>query len=297
MLGTKPESTRFAEQLMYLSGGLAIAVGLFSWVTTPATVYLLAVELGVGALWLGATRVLRSGRLPAIVAATVLCVVSIPVTATLILLTILLVQTNAGFIVILCDLFRLLPPVPIIVLLWTPGSRRYFRYVREGGEIEPRPRWSLGRMFQEYSPPRAEGPVTDEDVRLLRDYLQAGGQAEYPDSGLAAAALAEAAVRRLDRRATKSQVADYVAEALARPGVPSQDVWPRAAQELLLAALHGRTARRIDPRVRRATSGVLLKALAPTGQENVAAVEEFLAAARREEFLAAARRRADLRPR
>jgi hypothetical protein len=280
MLGTKPESTRFAEQLMYLSGGLAIAVGLFSWVATPATPYLLAVELGVGALWLGATRAIRSGRLFAVIAATVLCIVSILVTGSLLGLTMLLVQTNAGVIVMLCDLFRLPLPVGIIVLLWTPGSRRYFRYVREGGQVEPRPRWTLRRKPEGTSPPHAEGPATDEDVRLLRDYLRAGGQAEYPDSGLAAAALAEAAVRRFGRRATRRQVADYVAEVLASPGFPRRDVWPRAAEKLLLAGLHDRTARGVDPRVRHTTSGVLLRALAPDGRANAASAEEFLAAAR-----------------
>jgi hypothetical protein len=136
-------------------------------------------------------------------------------------------------------------------------------------------------MFQEYSPPRAEGPVTDEDVRLLRDYLRAGRQGEYPDSWLAAAALTEAAVRRFGKRATRDQVVDYVAKVLASPGVPLQDVWPRAAEKLLLAALRGRPARGIDPQVRRVTSGVLLRALAPADHANGAVTEEFLVAARR----------------
>jgi hypothetical protein len=279
MLGARPESTEFAERLMYVSGGLAIAAGLLAWLTTPATVYWLAVELTVGVLWLGAARALRGGRPLARIAASVLCVISVPLTGAMLILLTLFAATWPGVIVMLCDVIRLPLPVAIIVLLWTPGSRRYFRYVQEGGQVEPRPRRTLGRKSHEAPPPHAERAVTDEDVRLLRDYLQAGGQAEYPDSELAAAALAEAAVRRFGRRATRPQVADYVAEVLARPGVPVQDVWPRAAKELLLAALRGRQARGIDPQVRRATSGVLLRALAPDGHANPAVGEEFLAAA------------------
>jgi hypothetical protein len=281
MLGTKPESTEFAERLMYLSGGLAVAAGLFAWLTTGATVYWLAVELALGMLWLGATRAIQAGRPLARIAATVLCVISIPVTGIMLILLSLFGGNWPGVIVMFCDVIRLPLPLVIILLLWRPGSRRYFRYVREGGQVEPRPRWTLGRMSYGTSLPRAEGPVTDEDVRLLRDYLQAGGQAEYPDSGLAAAALAEAAARRFGKRATRLQVADYVAEILAIPGVPRQDVWPRAAERLLLAALRGWSARGIDPRVRRATSGVLLRALAPADHANGAATEEFLVAARR----------------
>lgn len=280
MLGTKPESTEFAEQLMYLSGGLAVAAGLFAWLTTGATVYWLAAELALGMLWLGATRAIQAGRLLARIAATALCVISIPVIG--IMLILLSLGGNwPDVIVMFCDLFRLPPLLVIIVLLWTPGSRRYFRYVREGGQVEPRPRWTPGRMSYGTSLPRAGGPVTDEDVRLLRGYLQVGGQVGYPDSGLATAALAEAAARRFGRRATRLQVADYVAEVLASPGVFRQNVWPRAAEKLLLAALRGRPARGIDPRVRRAASGVLLRALAPADHANGAATEEFLVAARR----------------
>jgi hypothetical protein len=60
MLGTKPSSAKCAGQLMCLSGGLAIAAGLFAWATTPATVYWLAVELTVGVLWLGASTAIRT---------------------------------------------------------------------------------------------------------------------------------------------------------------------------------------------------------------------------------------------
>jgi hypothetical protein len=279
MLGAKPDSTEFAERLMYVSGGLAIAAGLFAWLTLPVTVYWIAAELTVGGLWLGAARALRTGRPLARIATTVLCVISVPLTGVMLILLTLFAATWSGVVVMLCDVIRLPLPVAIIVLVWTPRSRRYFRYVHEGGQIEPRPRRPLGRKSQETSPPHAEGAVSDEDVRLLRDYLQAGGLAEYPDSELAAAALAEAAVRRFGRRATRPEVADYVAELLARPGVPAQDVWPRAAKELLLAALRGRQARGIDPPVRRATSGVLLRALAPDGHANQTVEEEFLAAA------------------
>lgn len=279
MLGARPESTEFAERLMHVSGGLAIAAGLFAWLTIPVTLYWVAVELTVGVLWFAATMALRTGRALARIAAAVLCVISIPLTGIMLILLSLFAATWPGVIVMLCDVIGLPLPVAIIVLLWTPGSRRYFRYVHEGGQVEPRPRRTLRRKSQEASPPHADGAVTAEDVRRLRDYLQADGQAEYPDSELAAAALAEAAVRRFGRRASRPQVADYVAEILARPGIPAQDVWPRAAKELLLAALRGRQARGIDPRVRRATSGVLLRALAPDGHANPAVGEEFVAAA------------------
>jgi hypothetical protein len=280
MLGTKPSSAKCAGQLMCLSGGLAIAAGLFAWATTPATVYWLAVELTVGVLWLGASTAVRAGRLLVIITATVLCVVSIFVTGAMLVLLSLFAQTGPGAIVMLGDVIRLPLTVLIIVFLWTPGSRRYFRYVREGGPVEPRPRWTLGRQRKESSLPRAAAPVSDEDVRVLRNFLQAGGQAEDPDSGLAAAALAEGAARRFGRRATRRQVADYVAEVLAGPGVPREDVWPRAAEKLLLGASRRRPARGINPQVRRATSGVLLRALAPADHANAGATEEFLAAAR-----------------
>lgn len=220
MLGTKPQSTEFAEQLMYLSGGLAVADGLFAWLTTGATVYWLAVELTIGVLWLGATRAIRAGRPLARIAATALCAISIPIIGIMLILLSLLGGNWPGVIVMFCDMIRLPLPLVIIVLLWTPGSRRYFRYVREGGQVEPRPQWTLGRKSPGTSLPLAEGPVTGEDVRILRDYLQAGGQAEYPDNRLAAAALAEAAHRRFGRRATRPQVAGYVAEVLASPGAP-----------------------------------------------------------------------------
>ena len=89
--------------------------------------------------------------------------------------------------------------------------------------------------------------MTDEDVRLLRDYLQEGGQAAYPDSGLAAAALAETATRRFGKRTTRHQVADFVAQIPATRGVSHQDVGPRSTEKLLLAALRGRPARGIHP--------------------------------------------------
>lgn len=277
MLGTKPESTESAERLMYLSAGLAAAAGLLAWLTTSANAYWLAIELALSVLWLGAVRVIRSGRPSARIAVTVLCVISIPVTGVMLILLTLFAATWQGAIVMLGDVIRLPLPLLILVLLWTPKSRRYFRYVREGGQTEPRPQWSRRRA----SPPPAAGPVTEEDVRLLRDYLRDVGQAGYPDSRLAAAALAEAATRRFGKRATRREVADFVAQLLETPGVSRQDVWPRAAQELLLAAIRGRPVRGIDERVRRATSGVLLRALAPVGHPNEAATEEFLIAARR----------------
>lgn len=277
MLATKPESTQSAGQLMYLSGGLAIGAGLLAWLATGATVYWLAVELALGVLWVTAARVIRGGRWPVRVAATALCVISVPVTVVMLVLLSLFAASWPGVIVMFCDVIRLPLPVVILALLWTRGSRRYFRYVRAGGQTEPRPRWTLHRA----SAPRAEGPVTDADVRLLRDYLQQGGEAAYPESALAEAALAEAATRRFGKKATRRQVADCVTEILAKPGSPRQDVWPRSAEKLLLAAMSGRPARGIDPRVRRATSGLLLLALAPAGHDNAAATEEFLTAARR----------------
>jgi hypothetical protein len=122
--GANPKSTEFAERLMYISGGLAIAAGLLAWLTTPATVYWLAVELAVGALWVGAARALRSGRSSARIAATVLCVISIPLAGVMLILLTLFAASWPGAIVMLCDVIRLALPVLVIVLLWTPGSRR-----------------------------------------------------------------------------------------------------------------------------------------------------------------------------
>ena len=124
MLGAKPDSAEFAERLMYISGGLAIAAGLFAWLTTPATVYWLAVELTVGLLWLGAARALRGGRLSARIAATALCVITVPLTGVMLILLTLFAATWPGVVVMLCDVIRLPLPVAIIVLLWTSGSRR-----------------------------------------------------------------------------------------------------------------------------------------------------------------------------
>jgi hypothetical protein len=121
MLGTKPESTEFAERLMYLSGGLAVAAGLFAWLTTRATVYWLAVELALGMLWLGATRAIQAGRPLARIAATVLCVISIPVTGIMLILLSLFAGNWPGVIVMFCDVIRLPLPLVIIVLLWRPG--------------------------------------------------------------------------------------------------------------------------------------------------------------------------------
>ena len=133
MLSAKPQCTEFAERLMYVSGGLAIAAGLFAWLTTPATAYWLAAELTVGVLWLGAARTLRRGRPSARIAATVLCVISVPLTGVMLILLTLFAATWPGLIVMLCDVIRLPLPVAIIVLLWIPGSRRCHRYVHEGG--------------------------------------------------------------------------------------------------------------------------------------------------------------------
>ena len=137
MPGTKPESTESAKRLMYLSCGLAVAAGLFAWLTTGVTVYWLAVELALGVLWLGAARAIQGGRPPVRIAATVLCVISIPVTGIMLILLSLFAANWPGVIVMFCDVIRLLLPLMIIVLLWTPGSRRYFRYVRGGGRPDP----------------------------------------------------------------------------------------------------------------------------------------------------------------
>jgi hypothetical protein len=137
MRGSKPESAEFAERLRYVSGGLAIAAGLFAWLTTPATVYWLAVELAVGALWLGAARALRGSRPWATIAATVLCAISIPLTGVMLVLLTLFAATWPGVIVMVCDVIRLPLPVAIIVLLWTPGSRRYFGWVHESRAPRP----------------------------------------------------------------------------------------------------------------------------------------------------------------
>jgi hypothetical protein len=120
MLGTKPSSAKCAGQLMCLSGGLAIAAGLFAWATTPATVYWLAVELTVGVLWLGASTAIRAGRLLVIITATVLCVVSIFVTGAMLVLLSLFAQTGPGAIVMLGDVIRL----PLTVLIIVPVDTR-----------------------------------------------------------------------------------------------------------------------------------------------------------------------------
>src|SRR6266404_5759245 len=177
MLGAKPESMEFAEQLMCLSGGLAVANGLFAWLTTRATVNWLAVELGVGVLWLGMTIAIRTGRPLARIAATVLSVISMPVIGIMILVASLFGGNWPDVIVMFVDVIRLPLALAIVALLWTPGSRRYLRYVGAGGQVEPRPLWTLGRRSHGTSLPKAEGPVSDEEVGLLRDYLQAGGQA------------------------------------------------------------------------------------------------------------------------
>src|ERR1700727_1953508 len=110
--------------------------------------------------------------------------------------------------------------------------------------------------------------------------VRARGRGPRASAGPAAAALAEAAIRRFGRRPAKPQVTRYAAEVVAAQEVPRAEVWPCAAEKLLLAAIRGRAARGIDPRVRRATSGVLLTALAPSDHENPAVTEEFLASAR-----------------
>ena len=79
MAAAEPESLEFAEQLMGLSGGRAVANGLFAWLTTGATVNLLPVELGIGAPWLGMTVAIRTGRLAASTGATALALISVPV--------------------------------------------------------------------------------------------------------------------------------------------------------------------------------------------------------------------------
>lgn len=280
MAGTKPPQAEFAERLMGLSGGLAIAAGLFAQATLPIKPAWLVVELGLGVLWLASWWGVRGGRSLAIIGATVLCVISIPVTGAMFILLTLFAQSNSGALVMLCDVIRLALALVIILLLWTTGSRRYFRYVRGGGALEPRPRRTLGRPHRDSSLSRAAAPPTDEDVRALSDFLQADGQAEYPESGLAEAALTEAAIRRFGRRPAKPQVARYAAEVVAGQDVPRADVWPDAAKKLLLAAISGRPARGIDPRVRRATSGALLTALAPSDHGDAAMAEEFLVAAR-----------------
>lgn len=264
---------------MRASAALAIGAGVFARLTMPVTAYWVAAELTVGVLWLAARTALRAGRPLAAIWATVLGVVSMLLAGVMFILTSFFDSTWAGAVDMLVDVIRLAVTLAIIGLVWTAGSRRWSRYIRAGGEVEPRPRRTPGRWLKPASARQTAGAVTDEDVRALRDYLAAGGQADYPDSDLAAAALAEAAWRRFGRRPTRPQVARYVAEVLDRPGVPAQDVWPRAATELLLAGLRSRPVRGIDPQVRRATSGVLLTALAPDGHANPTGGEEFLAAA------------------
>ena len=280
MVGTKPPEAKFAERLMGLAGGLAIAAGLFAQATLPIKVAWLAVDLVSGVLWLASWRGVKDGRPLALIGAMVVGVVSIPVTGVMLILLSLFAQSKAGVLLMLGDVIRLALALVIISLLWTPAARRYFRYVRGGGVLELRPGRTPGRRYRDSSLAPAAAPPADEDVRALRDFLRADGQAEYPDSELAAAALAEAAIRRFGRRPAKPQVTRYAAEVVAAQEVPRADVWPRAAEKLLLAAIRGRPARGIDPRVRRATSGVLLTALAPSDHENPAVTEEFLASAR-----------------
>lgn len=132
---------------MFVWGGLAIAAGLFAWLTIPVTVYWVAVELTVGVLWLGAPRALRTGPPWARIATTVLCVISIPLTGSMLVLLTLFAATWPGVIVMLCDVIRLPLPVAIIALLWTSGSKRYFRYVHEGARSSPgrHGRWDENR--------------------------------------------------------------------------------------------------------------------------------------------------------
>ena len=131
MVAAKPWSLELAEQLMWLSGGLAVANGLFAWLTAGATVYLLLVELGIGALWLGMTVAIRTGRLVASIGATALALVSVPVIGILALLASLLAGNVPGLIVMFVDVIRLPIALVIAVLLWTPGSCRHLRNVRE----------------------------------------------------------------------------------------------------------------------------------------------------------------------
>lgn len=131
MVAAKPGSLECAEQLMWLSGGLAVANGLFAWLTAGATVNLLLVELGIGALWLWMTVAVRTGRLVARIGATALALVSVPVIGIMALLASLLAGNDPGVVVMFVDVIRLPIALVIAVLLWTSRSRRDLRHVRE----------------------------------------------------------------------------------------------------------------------------------------------------------------------
>ncbi len=115
---------------MHVSGGLAIAAGLFAWLTIPVTLYWVAVELTVGVLWFAATMALRTGRPSARIAAAVLCVISIPLTGIMLILLSLFAATWPGHVLgrgkmplNLC-ITSATGPTAVTVMLPLPTSRR-----------------------------------------------------------------------------------------------------------------------------------------------------------------------------
>jgi hypothetical protein len=276
-----------AALLMYISAGLEViggvlgAVGVLGVRDAPEPArWLVATLIGAG-LWLWMAWATRSGRPWARTVGTVLFGVNTVMAPFAVLVDLGFLSAGSMQALLALAAFRWLLALAVVVLLWTPESGRYYRYADPGGfsghsGAEP---WTV--MRRSCGTPEIPASVPDRDVAELRAFLRAAGPAQWPDNELAAAAFTEAVAMRFGRRATRADVAAYVAEVLRRPVAPGAPISPWAAVELILATLGSRPAAGIDPFVARVARGVLLRAIVSDARASDDEVGALLVAARK----------------
>lgn len=274
-----PTAILVAELLMYIAGAMEVAGGAASLVTGAAAV-LLPVAVVAAGLWLWMARANRAGHRWARTLSSILFVIGTIVTVPTVFGQLAFFYVGGIWILIGLGILRWVIGAVVVMLLWSRGSGRYYRFAGEmTGRYGVRPPDRVASSL-----PEIPAVVTDEEAGVLRACLRGDDATGQLSGELVAAAFAEAMARRFGRRATKREVAGYVADVLHRRTWAGETAGPREAEKLILAVLRNRATVTMDRDVRRTTCGIFLSAVVS---------DECLGDDEIDALLTAARKRAD----